>query len=124
MAILVLLSTISWTVAKHRCMGRVIDVAFFHEATHCGMPSLSLEEEGSMELPGCCSNESFTITGQEDLQTSWDDLSLASQIWVLVSVQTYGEVGLTPSETAVRNRWYPPPLLTHDLRLLHEVFLI
>jgi hypothetical protein len=35
MAMLLLLSTVSWTIEKHTCMGRVMDVALFAKAQDC-----------------------------------------------------------------------------------------
>ena len=47
MAVLVLFSTVSWTIEKHICMGRVMDVALFSKDQDCGMEAamLMMEED-------------------------------------------------------------------------------
>lgn len=114
---LILISTMSWSVEKHLCMGHVMDIAFFHPADNCGMG------EGVMETP-CCDNESFTLKGQEDLNISWDNLNFGTQQFLVAF--SYSYVGLTaiPLDNFVIQITYPPPLLVNDLSLLHEVYLI
>lgn len=67
MALLVLLSTVSWTVEKHLCMGRVMDVALFGHAEDCGMET-NLAAFGETDNH-CCEDESFTLEGQDDLKS-------------------------------------------------------
>ena len=42
MAVMLLLSTTSWTVGKHYCMGLLVDISLFAQAENCGM-EMSLE---------------------------------------------------------------------------------
>lgn len=124
MALLLLASTVSWTVDKHICMGRVMDVAFFTTADDCGMKAAMalLEEEGIENH--CCDDESFTIQGQDDLSLSWDDTSLAQQSFLYVFIASYQYVFETLPEEVQLNNAYPPPLLVYDIQLLDQVFLI
>ena len=62
MALLVLVSTVSWTVDKHLCMGRVMDISFFADAESCGMEKAAALMEKKMENH-CCGDETFTILG-------------------------------------------------------------
>lgn len=43
LAVMTVLSTVSWTVDKHLCMGRVMDVALFGKADECGMGQANYE---------------------------------------------------------------------------------
>jgi len=124
MALLLLLSTVSWTVDKHVCMGRVMDIAFFTSAEDCGMQAAIdlLEEEGIENH--CCDDESFTIQGQDDLRLSWDDINLNQQSFLVVSEYSY-QVLFTPLPRDVcYTKTYPPPLLVYDIQLIDQVFLI
>lgn len=81
MALLVLASTVSWTVDKHICMGRVMDISFFAHADDCGM---DMDMETS-----CCDDESFTVQGQDDLKISFENFDLDQQVFLISFVQTY-----------------------------------
>lgn len=124
MAFLLLLSTVSWTVDKHLCMGRVMDVALFVNAEDCGMKAAMdlLEEEGIENH--CCDDESFTIHGQDDLRLSWDDLALDQQNFLVVITHSYLELFRTYSNEKLPSETYPPPILVYDIQLLDQVFLI
>ncbi|MEO0570277.1 MAG: hypothetical protein AAF039_01145 [Bacteroidota bacterium] len=124
LALLVLMSTVSWTVDKHLCMGRVMDVAFFHDADSCGMGNAMTAMGEKMEGKHCCDDESFTVEGQDDLKISWDELDVPSQVFLSAFVQSYFHLGPVSSGDEVQRDTYPPPLLVHDLILLHEVLLI
>jgi len=123
LALLVLASTASWTVDKHICMGRVVDIAFFGHAETCGMEfdidGLDTEMEKS-----CCDDESFTIQGQEDLKTSFFDLDLRQQVLLFSYVHSYISLFQVEDSLKAFFNGHPPPLLDKDYQILYETFLI
>lgn len=124
LAVLVLLSTISWSVEKHLCMGRVMDIAFFHNAEACDMEKAMASMDETMPEMDCCDDESFTMEGLDDLKLSWDELDVGSQEFLVAFAHSYLELISIPSGGVVAEISYPPPLLVFDLNILHEVFLI
>jgi len=116
MALLVLVSTVSWTVDKHLCMGRVMDISFFAHADDCGM---DMDMESS-----CCDDESFTIQGQDNLKMSFDNFSLDQQLFFVSFVHSY--FYLFEGEVEEVNPFvdYSPPPLIRDVQVLHQTFLI
>lgn len=124
LALLVLLSTVSWTVDKHLCMGRVMDVAFFQSANSCGMAEAMEIMGDTTSKMDCCDDESFTIEGQDDLKLSWEQLSIEAQVFVVSFLQSNFQVYLFPGKNTIPEQVHPPPLLDNDLNLLYEVFLI
>lgn len=75
MAILLLASTVSWTVDKHICMGRVMDISLFTHADDCGM-DMDMEKS-------CCDDETFTVQGQDDLKISFENFNLDQQVFLV-----------------------------------------
>ena len=116
MALLVLASTVSWTVDKHICMGRVMDISLFSHADGCGM---DMEMEKS-----CCDDESFTIQGQDDLKISFEDFNLDQQLFLVSFVQTYFQLFEIDSEEPSFFSEYNPPPLIRDVQVLDQTFLI
>ena len=124
LALLVLTSTISWTVDKHLCMGRVMDIAFFHSADGCGMEEAMALMGQTTSSMDCCGDESVTIEGQDDLKLSWEELEVDTQSFLVAFAQSYLELLSQPLGMHVPQTIYPPPLLVQDLIVLHDVFLI
>ena len=116
MALLVLASTVSWTVDKHICMGRVMDISFFAHADDCGM---DMDMETS-----CCDDESFTVQGQDDLKISFENFDLDHQFFLESFVQAYFQLfDFDAEEPSTFNEYNPPPLI-RDVQVLDQTFLI
>jgi len=124
MAVLLLLSTVSWTVDKHLCMGRVMDVALFAKADDCGMYAVMEAMGATSDENHCCGDERFTVQGQDDLKISFNDISFDQQVFLVAFTHVY--LGLFPDaqEHVLTNEHYPPPILIKDIQLLDAVFLI
>ncbi|MEY8779474.1 hypothetical protein AB9K32_03555 [Allomuricauda sp. XS_ASV26] len=116
MALLVLASTVSWTVDKHICMGRVMDISFFAHADDCGM-DMDMEKS-------CCDDESFTVQGQDDLKISFEKFDLDQQVFLVSFVQTYFQLFKTDSEEPHAFNEYNPPPLIRDVQVLDQTFRI
>ncbi len=118
MALLVLASTVSWTVDKHICMGRVMDISLFSHADDCGM-DMDMDMEKS-----CCDDESFTIQGQDDLKISFENFDLDQQVFLVSFVHTCFQLFEIDSEEVSSFHEYNPPPLIRDVQVLHQTFLI
>ncbi|MEO1485216.1 MAG: hypothetical protein AAFU57_05695 [Bacteroidota bacterium] len=119
---LMVASTISWTVDKHLCMGRVMDVALFSHADSCGTFEDTTSE--AMSKMSCCDDESFTLQGQEDLTLKWFELDLDQQLFLFTYASAYIDSFKPLSEAHPFHVEYPPPNPAKDFQVLHQVFLI
>lgn len=126
MALLLLASTISWTVEKHYCMGHLMDMSFFAEAEDCGMimPSSENSSTAITDDDSCCKDERIVVEGQDDLQLSFENVTVEQQLFLLAFTYSYFNLVEISSERPLLNEYYPPPLLIKDIQLLDEVFLI
>lgn len=122
MAVLLLLSTTSWKVEKHYCMGRLMNMALFVDVQDCGM-GMDFELAQESKMP-CCDDEVIFIDGQDDLKISFNDLDLGQQSFLVAFRQAYIALFQLRTELLVPEESYPPPILIKDIQLLDEVFLI
>ena len=123
MALLLLVSTTSWKVEKHFCMGRVMDIALFTAVEKCGM-ELSTEDGESLQKMPCCDDEIIVASGQDDLKISLDDLSLEQHLFLTAYAHTYLNLFEGLERHFIPFDQYPPPKLIADIQLLDQVFLI
>ncbi len=127
MALLLLLSTTSWTVGKRYCMGRLMDVSLFEHAEDCCMETTSDEDDGTTTLQdedACCKDEVISVAGQDDLRVSFNDFGFDKQLFTDSFSHSYLNIFRTTTERHVPNQHYPPPILVKDIQLLGEVFII
>ena len=126
MALVVLVSTMSFTISEHYCGDHLVDSALFSKAESCGMemqqpPS---EEDCSIQKDNCCSDIIKQIEGQNELKRDISNLSFNQQVFVASFVYSYINLfeGLDKNIVPFKN--YSPPLLVTDIQVLDQVFLI
>lgn len=126
MALLLLLSTVSWKVEKHYCMGRLMDVALFTDVETCGMdmPMSMTEENLGKTKNSCCDDEVVFVDGQDQLKITFNDLDIKHQSFLIAFAHSYLDLLQDLKEQPVPHEQYPPPILVEDIQLLDEVFLI
>ena len=126
MALLVLFSTVSFTIDKHYCGSTLVDVAIFHKAKGCGMEMQnSSNKDCSITKKNCCKEEQIVIKGQDELKFSTiEDLNLDQQFFVATFVYTYNNLfdGLDNNLSSYAE--YEPPLVIRRIYKIDETYLI
>ena len=125
MAIVVLFSTMSFTIDMHYCGDSLVETAIFHKAKGCGMETEKPSTDGcSIKVKDCCSDEQLIIDGQDELKITFDKLTFDQQVFVASFVYTYINLfdGLEENVTSYRD--YAPPLVIRQIYKLDETYLI
>ncbi|TRZ42059.1 hypothetical protein DMZ48_15370 [Robertkochia solimangrovi] len=125
MAMLLLLSTTSFTISKHFCMGSLVDVALFSEADTCGMDMVSDMEQNTPDLKStCCSDEKIVLQGQDDLSSGYDQISLDQQYFIQTFIVSWLQVFEEANKEPETFKFYTPPRLVTDISVMYATFLI
>lgn len=126
MALLVLFSTISFTVDMHFCGQHLVDFSLYKKAENCGMAAMMSDSmNGQMDMDmDCCSDFNLVQQGQEDLKVSFEKINFDSQLFVATFLSSYMELFKGTKENNVSHNEYPPPLLIKDVIILDQQFLI
>ncbi|NGZ90593.1 HYC_CC_PP family protein [Psychroflexus maritimus] len=126
LALLVLVSTQSYSVNSHYCSNILVDKAIMKPAKKCEMHGEKTHSEQKHEhkKDECCDDEVELIKGQDQLKIQSSDFELPLPIFVEAFVFTF--FSTTYFETEVNTTIYedPPPLLQRDFQTLYQVFLI
>jgi hypothetical protein len=126
LASLVFVTTMSFTVNMHYCGDSLVDFALFHNAQSCGMENQSSQKscEAGFSEKSCCSDAQIVNDGQDDLKTSYTNLSFEHQAFVATFFYTYINLfdGLDKNFIPFKN--YASPLLVTNIQVLNQVFLI
>jgi len=120
LALLVLFSTVSFTIEKHYCGDVLVAVSMFSEVEKCGMESMETFQKKS-----CCKDEVNVVEGQDELKVStFDDLEFNQQYFstAFTCVYIYGYEPLP--KQIIPHKDYSPPNLVADIHVLDQVFLI
>lgn len=126
MALVVLFSTMSFTLNAHYCGETLVATSLFEKVESCGMDQAmsTLPKGCSMDKPDCCKNEQSLIKGQDELKLNFDKLSLTSQQFVAVFFHTYNILFEVSEEVTPSLNDYPPPNIVRHIYKLDESYLI
>jgi len=120
LALLVLFSTVSFTIEKHYCGDVLVAVSMFSEVETCGMEAMETVQKKS-----CCKDEVNVVEGQDELKVStFDDLDFDEQSVIAVSAFVYINGFESLPKPLVPHKEYSPPNLVTDIQVLDQVFLI
>jgi hypothetical protein len=125
MAFVVMFSTMSFTLNMHYCGDTLVETAVFHKAKGCGMEMGNPSFEGcTMIKKNCCSDEQQAISGQDELQLSFDKISFDQQVFVAAFSHTYNNLFELSEDVTPSLITYPPPIIVRQLYKLDETYLI
>ncbi|WP_242157470.1 HYC_CC_PP family protein [Aestuariivivens sediminis] len=125
MALVVVFSTMSFTINMHYCGDTLVETALFHKAKGCGMEMSGPVTEGcTVTKKNCCEDKQLTVEGQDELQLSVQNMSLDQHLFIASFVYTYMNLFEGLSETIIPFKDYSPPLVERDIQVLYEVYLI
>ena len=142
LSVLMLFSTIGFSMDIHYCGGEIENFAFYGKADECKM----MKKSSVNDLPAChqktekkchknsskkgyskkscCDNHSYTLQSIENSKTS-NTLELASVDLTFVTVFILSNFILFEEETnSDECFYYTPPLISQDVTILHQVFII
>lgn len=124
MAILLLLSTVSFTVEKHYCGDVLIDVAVLGDVEKCAMEAFEIEQE-QITKKSCCKDTLDVVEGQDQLTVkTFDDLEFEQHVFLFAYVTTYSSLFEALPKHIIPYEHYYPPNLIEDIQVLDQVFLI
>ncbi|NNL17061.1 MAG: hypothetical protein HKO81_10525 [Flavobacteriaceae bacterium] len=124
MSLLVLFSTVSFTVEKHFCGDVLIDVSVFTEAEKCAMEETEKELE-AITKKSCCKDTIDVFQGQDELIVkSFDNSDFEHQLFIASYIYSYVNLFEGLPQHIIPHKNYYPPNLVEDLNLMDRVFLI
>ena len=120
MALLVLFSTVSFTIEKHFCGDTLVDVSMFVQAEKCAMEALEI-----LQKKTCCKDEVDIVKGQDELKVSlFDDLDFELQQFITAFTYSYISGFESLPNQLIPHKDYSPPNLVADIQVLDQVFII
>ncbi len=119
LALLVLVSSTSFVVSVHYCMGEVKDVAFFSKAESCQQASMC------HAAPRCCGDESF-IHDSNDFKPATSKISVPDVAFIFIQQPSVLLAEVVPHRLVTVNHFglYDPPDPATDLTIEHHSLII
>lgn len=121
-AILLLLSTFSFTVEKHYCGDFLVDVSYIGAVDGCGM---KMDTTMISKTKDCCNNEVHNIEGQDELQQNSDfKFDFKNQQFLTAFFISHKDLFADNQSKKTNYKDSSPPEIPIDYRVLYQVFLI
>jgi hypothetical protein len=127
MALVVLFTTTSFTMDMHYCGDKMVDFSFFHNVETCVMEKAEIAstcENPELSKKSCCTDDQFTVDGQDNLKNNFSKLTFEQQIFVASFVYAYIRLFEGTASNEVHFFDYAPPFVKRDVQVLHQSFLI
>jgi len=124
LALLVLASTVSFTIEKHFCGDILVDVSLFADAQKCGMEALEIEMS-AITKKMCCKDTVDFVQGQNELSLeAFDNLNFEQQLLLSTFIYSYLNLFEGLPQQVIPHKDYSPPNLISDIQILDQVFII
>ncbi len=126
LAVAILSTTTSFSMNAHYCCNEIVDIAIMSNARSCyETPQKTPLKKCTPEDQSCCNNKSFVKIG-DNLQTVLFDYDYDYNSFVFLSTffHTYVNLFKGLKNQVVPFKQYVPPLVSKDIIVLHETFLI
>jgi len=128
LAVSILFSTSSFTVDMHFCCNKLVDMAFFSKAKSC-MEIVQKKDDNtkkctSIQEKDCCDNQTIVKEGDDTFKKSNTILKTETIVFLNTFVYSYINLFEGLDENVISYRAYRPPLLSTDIIILNETFLI
>ena len=128
MALIVLFSTMSFSLDMHFCGDHLVDFILFDHVDNCMMKAEKSKSSGDcamMEMDlDCCTDVEVVLQGQDDLKISFDQITFDQQVFVATFIYSYINLFEGFDEQVVPFIDYSPPPLIRDFQVLDQTFLI
>jgi hypothetical protein len=126
LTVLVLFSSVSFTVEKHLCGGHVFSESFFGNAEKCGMDDGDCELAGSKSSyskKSCCEDEIQFINGSVFEKVPVIKLDNKQQNYIVFDLIDTVSYSQKENDSTHFKNYFPPPN-THNFNILYQVFRI
>ncbi|MCP9200206.1 hypothetical protein MKO06_09820 [Gramella sp. GC03-9] len=121
-------STSSFTVDMHFCCNKLVDMALLGKAKVCQDKELEKDSTTkqctSIQEKDCCSNQTLVKTGDDTIKKVNTQLESEDIFFLRTFFYTYLNLFEGLEANIVPFKHYRPPLLSKDLQVLNEIYLI
>lgn len=124
LAMLLMVSSAGVTLNKHYCMGRLAEVSLFHKADNCAE---KMGFEKGTPCPMDCCHDTSQHFEVDDYQLVTFQFDLDPTPRFILPIRFFELDEISEQQLPVRKLkyyQYSPPLISQDLPVLHESFLI
>jgi len=124
LALLMLVSTVSFTIEKHYCGDILVDIALFSQVQKCGMESTE-NEMPTITKKMCCKDTIDLLQGQDELNLiTFNNLDFDQQVFITTYAYSYVSLFQSLPKQVIPHKDYSPPNLISDIQVLDQVFII
>ncbi len=128
LALIVIFSSLSFTVEKHVCGGEIVDVSYIGNAESCGMENENDCDNNdfshkNFSKKSCCDDISEYIQGNNIEQPAVKNLELDKVQFILAFTFSYIS-SFGDNIKFINFKDYYPPLFNRDIQVFYQTFLI
>ncbi|MCP4051488.1 MAG: hypothetical protein GY739_00240 [Mesoflavibacter sp.] len=128
LAAFILLSTTSFTANMHFCCDKLVDIAFFSKAEACKdkvqKKDSPFKKCTTLQEKDCCVNQTILKEASDTFKKSNPVIEVDTLVFLNTFVYSYINLFEGLDKNTVPFEAYRPPLLSKEIHILHETYLI
>ena len=125
MAVVVLLTTMSFNVDMHYCGDLLVDFSIVEQVKSCGMENVKTDCNNlDITQKSCCRDTQLIVEGAEDMKVSFEQLSFDQQLFIISFTYSYLNLFNGIDANTISFEDYAPPFVKQDVQVLYQIFLI
>lgn len=122
LSLIILFSSLNFSLSAHYCGQTIIDVALFGEAEACPM---AVEMNCDTDEKPCCADRDIIIEGEDYLSSKRFEKQEVEKVEILLAELQYPiDLLLEEKQTSFFSQHYTPPLIEQDITLAVQSFLL
>ncbi|WP_417371996.1 HYC_CC_PP family protein [Gelidibacter japonicus] len=128
LAVTILFTTTSFTVDMHFCCNQLVDMTFFGKARTCTVMGQEKNDNSkhctSIQEKDCCDSHTVVKEGDDTFQKSNTISEIKTLVFLNTYFYTYIHLFEGSDSKVISFQTYRPPLISTDIIILNETFLI
>lgn len=131
LSLLILTTNVGITFAAHYCEGKVVktSISFWEDSINCGMTDMSQpceneSQSSTVKRKSCCENTFVQLKIEDNYNTPTIAKSTVDFNFIVAFLTTHINLYSCNASTEAEYLKYSPPLLTLDIPVLIQSFLI
>jgi hypothetical protein len=125
MALVVLFSTMSFTIDMHFCGNTIVDTAIFQKARSCGMQIQNPSSKAcAFTKNNCCRNKQLVKEAQEEIRAFATEISFEQHIFITSFIHSEKSLYQGIDKALSFHLFYKPPPFIRQLYKIDETYII
>ena len=125
LSLVVLFSSMSFTIVKNYCGETLVDISYFGEADACGIEGFNMNSDVTkIKKKKCCKDETILVESSTFNKEKFITIQISDIEFTATYIYSFFNLYQNTLLENEYDRGFSPPDIDQDIQVLHQSFLI